>query len=189
MEGTGNFRDAKSAAAQSDARRIIRYTISVAAAILLVVIAVIGYNFYSLSANKIFIEQYSPYKLPGAGENRSYRDVENLYSQKKFDTIVEMARLSSDTLTLFLAGTSSMEMKNYTRAIRYFKRVTDLNEKAGTRNLKDETEYYLALDYIIEKDFDLSLELLHKIYNDKDHRYNQKVKRKLLKQLKWLKWR
>ena len=189
MEGKENFRDAKPAAIRSDVNRIIRYTISVVACILIVLLGVVGYNFYRLSATKIFTEQYSPYELAAPADSGTSHDVETLYREKKFDEVHEIARLSNDRFTLFLAGMSSMEIKNYARAIRYFKRVIDINEKAGTRHLADEAEYYLALAYIVEKDFDLALELLQKIHDNKDHLYNQKVGRKLIRQVKWLKWR
>lgn len=154
----------------SDARRIVRYAISVAACILLVVVGVIGYNFYKLSPNGVFNEHYEPYNLstePGTPP----------------------ATANNDTLILFLSGMSQLEKKNYSEAIPYYKKVIEANEKAGTRRFKDEAEFYLALAYICEKDFDLALELLHKIHDDPHHLYQEKVTRKLLRQVKWLKWR
>lgn len=190
MEGPGNFRDTKPAATRSDVRRIIRYTISVLACILLVVISVVGYNFYKLSSTGVFNAQYRPYGLPIAKENASSRAlVETEYLEKHFDGVVAMAKHSNDTLTLLLAGMSALELKNYMRAIEYFKKVIETNEKAGTRRLKDESEYYLALAYIAEKDFDLSLDLLQKIYEDESHLYHEEVTRKLLRQVRLLKWR
>jgi tetratricopeptide (TPR) repeat protein len=180
MQEPGNFRDAKPAATRSDARRIIRYTISV----------VMGYNFYKLSSDKVFNDYYTTYELGTPNIDRyPYSLAERAYRKKDFAEVSTLAKESKDTLSLLLAGMAQLELKNYSSAAGYYKKVIEANEKAGTRHFKDEAEYYLALSYIADKDFDLSLDLLQKIYDDKGHGYNQKVTRKLLRQVRLLKWR
>lgn len=174
----------------SDARRIIRYVISVAASIVLVVLGVMGYNFYQLSPTKVFNEQYTRYEISTTrGGGLSSLPIERAYREKHYAEVIASANNSKDTLSLLLAGMAQLELKNYSAAARNYKQVIELNEKAGTRYLKDEAEYYLALAYLADKDYDLSLDQLQKIHADETHVYHVMVKRKLIRQVKLLKWR
>lgn len=47
----------------SPVRRIVRYAVAVAASVLLVVLGITGYNFYKLSPDKVFTDNYSSYEL------------------------------------------------------------------------------------------------------------------------------
>jgi hypothetical protein len=45
------------------ARRIIRYVVAVAASVLLIFVCIVGFNFYRLSSERLFAENYSAYEL------------------------------------------------------------------------------------------------------------------------------
>jgi hypothetical protein len=44
-------------------RRIVRYSVAVAASVLLIVVCIVVYNFYQLSSDGLFAENYTAYKL------------------------------------------------------------------------------------------------------------------------------
>ena len=51
-------------------RRIIRYAVPVAASLLLLFIIIEGYKFYTLSPEKLYDENYTPYELNAAQGGR-----------------------------------------------------------------------------------------------------------------------
>ena len=52
-----------------------------------------------------------------------------------------------------------------------------------------ETEYYLFLSYIRDRDYNAALAIMEKIKNDPGHIYHKKVTSKLIRQVKLLRWR
>jgi hypothetical protein len=82
-----------------------------------------------------------------------------------------------------------MELKNIPKAIDGYKKVISLNETANTTIFKDESEYYLSLALVQYKDYKAALPLMQKINKDPNHLYHEKISSKLIRKVKWLKWR
>jgi hypothetical protein len=55
--------------------------------------------------------------------------------------------------------------------------------------LKDAAEYYLALAYLKNNDYDQSIELMNAIHANSTHFYTKKFSRKYINRVKRLKWR
>ena len=173
-------------------RRILRYSISVAATLLLIVVGIMAYNFYTLSPAKVYTAHFQSYELNTTRDTTQVRSaVEAAYRQKNYEEVNRIITTTHDSSiqTLFLGGMSRMEQKNNTRAIKLFSRLLAKNKASGQRDFNDEAEYYLALSYVRDQDYDLALAILEKIKDDPSHRYHSKVSRKFLRQLRWLKWR
>lgn len=176
----------------SPVRRIIRYSIAVAASVILIAAAIVGYNFYTLSANKLFASNYRPYELSTVRDNSGpgLSGLENDYREKKYDQVVGITYDRRFTIKeIFLRAISYVELKDNTNAIKEFKKVIAENEAAKTSFFKEEAEYYLALTYIRNKDYDFALEQLQKIQDDPNHLYHEKITGKLIHKVKMLKWR
>jgi tetratricopeptide (TPR) repeat protein len=150
---------------KSHARRVIRSTISVLATILLIAVIVFAYNFYRLSPSRIFRHHFHAYDLPA-----------------ETDTAGIAAKH-------FLEGSRLLKNNDAEKAITEFQSVLDQNKKQKVSRWNDEAEYYLALAYIKDKDYDLALPLLRKIRDDKQHLYHKQVSARLIRQVKMLKWR
>src|SRR5258706_11513819 len=97
MEAIRNFPDSElvtnsRAGKRIAIRRIIRYSIAVAAAVVLIVAGIIGYNFYNLSSNKVFISNYHPYELSALrdGDSTQVSPVEKAYREKDYKKAVEL---------------------------------------------------------------------------------------------------
>lgn len=177
----------------SSTRRIIRYSIAAAASVILIVGSIIGYNFYNLSSNKVFASNYHSYELSTVrdGDSTQVSPVEKAYREKDYKKTIELIS-QQNSLTVketFLAGMSYMELDNGTKAIDEFKKVIAGNENAKNNLFKDEAEYYLALTYIRNKDYDFALDMLRSIKETPGHLYHEKVTGKLIRQVKMLKWR
>jgi hypothetical protein len=55
--------------------------------------------------------------------------------------------------------------------------------------LKDVAEYYLALAYLKNNDYDQAIELMNVIHDNSSHLYTKKFSRKYINRVKRLKWR
>ncbi len=172
-------------------RRIIRYSIAVAASIILAVGGIMVYHIFTLSSNRIFASNYRSYELGTLRDGGTHETpVEKAYREKNYKEVVALTEKSQVAREeSFLSAMSYLELNNNTMAIERFKRVLFLNQEDKSGLWKDEAEYYLALTYVRNKDFDLALELLYKMQGNPTHLYNQKITRKLIRQVKLLKWR
>jgi len=171
-------------------RRIIRYAVPIAAGVLLMFIIIEGYKFYTLSPEKLYDENYTPYELNAAREGGdSVSAIEKAYNQKNYGEVIKLNRLSVLSIKdIFLTGMSFLEMKDYSRAVRSFQVViTDIKDNKIA--LKDVAEYYLALAYLRDRDYDQAIELMNAIHDNSSHSYTKKFSRKYINRVKRLKWR
>lgn len=176
----------------SNARRVIRYSVAVAASVILIAGTIMIYNFYNLSSDKVFSSHYQSYDLGTVrGDSVQETVLEKNYREKNFKGVTVLGeKLEPLSIqNIFLVGMAWLELGNNSKAIDQYKKVIQLNEKDGTRLEKDEAEYYLCLAYIRNRDYDLALELMHSIQDDPHHLYREKITNRFLRQVKILKWR
>jgi predicted negative regulator of RcsB-dependent stress response len=172
-------------------RRIIRYSVAVAASVLLVFLGIEGYNFYQLSPNKLFAETYLVYELTTTRDAATPESgIEKEYRAKNF---AEVIKLNGNTVLsvkdIFLTGMAYLETGDLARAISNFQLVlVDLKDN-DTTELKEVTEYYLALALLKNRDYDQAIELMNKIKDDPANLYNSKFTGKYINRVKRLKWR
>jgi tetratricopeptide (TPR) repeat protein len=175
------------------ARRILRYGIAVAASVILIVGGIIGYNFYNLSSEKVFASNYHSYELGTVRDADTVKvsPIEMAYRDKDYRKAATLFSGYSDVPIKenFLAAMSYLELGNNPAAIGAFKKVIAGNERAKSNLFKDEAEYYLALTYIRNRDYDFAIDLFRSIKENPEHLYHEKATGKLIRQLKMLKWR
>jgi len=170
-------------------RRIIRYIVAGLAIVLLIFIFIEGYKFYTLSPEKLYAENYTPYELNIGDGNDSVTAIEKAYKEKNYSEVINLNRLSVLSIKdVFLTGMAFLETKDYSRAVRSFQVViTDLKDNKIL--LKDVAEYYLALAYLRDSDYDQAIELMNAIHDNSSHAYAKKFSRKYINRVKRLKWR
>lgn len=175
----------------TSAKRNIRYAIAVAASILLIVAGYIGYNFYTLSSEKVFAANYRIYELTGVRDDSSAESaIETAYKTRKYTELLTIRLDRPFTIKEdFLRGMAYAETGDNANAILTFKKVVEDNKAAQTNIFRDEAEFYLALTYVRNKDFDFALELFKNIESSPKHLYKYKVTSKLIRQVRMLKWR
>lgn len=173
----------------SSNRRIIRYGIAIAASVLVVILGAVIYNSNSVSSEKLFAENYHSYEVSTTRNGGTTETaIEKAYKEKDYKQVTVLADTSINNIKdLFLTAMAYMELKNNVKAIEEYKKVIAKNESAGTNMLKDEAEYYLALAFLHNKDYDHALEMMNKIHNDPNHIYNEKISAKLIDKVKSLK--
>jgi len=173
-------------------RRIVRYSVTVAASVLLIIVCIVGYNFYRLSSDRLFAENYSAYELTTArGENDSTESkIEKAYGEKNYAEVIKLnANSVLSVKDIFLTAMSFLETNDPSRAISNFQVVIADVKNDKNSALKDATEYYLALAYLKNNDYDQALELMNTIHDNSSHLYTKKFSRKYINKVKRLKWR
>lgn len=173
----------------SATRRMIRYSLSVAAGVLLLFLGIAGYNFYQLSPGKVFARYYRSYELGTVRGKETETAVTRAYREKNYAQVIILAANSTDITEIFLAAMSYAEIQNYPAAIGKYKEVISRNDSNHTTLLKDDAEYYLALAYIAQKEYAAALPLLRQIKNDPFHLYHEKVSGGLIRKVRLLEWK
>ncbi len=176
----------------SSRKKIVRYSIAVAACALLVVAGITLFGSRTVSADKVFASNYHSYELSITRDaGKELTPAEKAYSEKNYREVLRIHDAGEDKTAKgeFLCGAASLELENNSMAIKCFNEVLDINKQSASLMLQDETEYYLALSYLRNKDYDLALDLMRKIKDNPDHLYQEKVTGKLIRQVKMLKRR
>jgi predicted negative regulator of RcsB-dependent stress response len=174
----------------SQARRIIRFSFSIAAAILLIFLGITVFNFYKLSPRKVVTENYISYELPSHhdGEGK-VTTVEKAYRAGDFEKAVSDSTQANSASDKMLVAHAFVELNKYPEAISYYKKVIEATHPTRDKILYDAGQYYLSRAFIYNKDYDYALSHLAIIHSDPSHTYHENVTGKLIRQVKMLKWR
>lgn len=176
----------------SAVRKTIRYSVAVAASLLLLIGGYWAYNFFTLSPDKVFASNYRSYELVTVrdGDNNEASLIEKAYLEKKYTEVIGTTfDRPYTTKELFLRAMSYSELADNPKAIDEYKKVIAQNEISKTSSFSQPAEYYLALSYILNRDYDFALDILKKIQDDPNHLYHEKISNKLIRQVRMLKWR
>jgi len=174
----------------SKVRRMIRFTVAVAASVLLIFVLIEGYKFYTLSPEKLYANNYTPYELTiKTNDTLSGSAIEKAYREKNYSGVIKLNANSVLSIKdVFLTGMAYLETKDYSRAISSF-HVVIADVKDDITPLKQAAQYYLALAYLQNSDYDQAIELMNAIHNSPSHLYKEKFSRKYINRVKRLKWR
>ena len=176
----------------SKVRRIVRYSVATAASLLLIFVCIEGYNFYRLSPDRLFTENYTAYELTTTRiENDSTESkIEKAYREKKYTEVININKNSVLSVKdIFLTGMSYLETNDLSKAISSYQVVIADIKDDKTSGLKNAAEYYLALAYLKNNDYDQAIELMNMIHDNSSHLYTKKFSGKYIKKVKQLKWR
>lgn len=171
-------------------KKIIRYSMAAAASLVLLIGGYVVYNSSALSSDKVFSSNYHAYELNVTRDgSNEFTPVERAYGEKNYTEVLRIHDAKEDRTAKaeFLTGVASLELNNNCKAIKCFKEVIEMNTGTATPVLHEESEYYLALAYINNKNYDFALTLLNKISDNEEHKYNKEVSPKLIRQVQQLK--
>jgi hypothetical protein len=176
-------KEQKQGARVFDMTKIIRYTLAVAASVLVLFIGVRLYLNAQLSPDRIYNEMFVDYNVANAraaGEQLS--SIETLYQQKDYSGATSSARtLNLSAKDSLLIGLSYLHTENNAAAINW------LHALSVTENeYRQDAEFYLALAYVKANDYSKSLPYLQKIYNNPAHLYHEQVSSDVIEKIKQL---
>lgn len=172
-------------------RKVIRYAMAIAASILLVFAGYTVYNLITITPEKVFASNFQSYELvTNRDGNTSESFILKNYRAKNFSAVTDLAFNNSFSAEeFFIRGLAFTEQNKNDSAITSFKKVLEVNNQSAKPVYNDETEYYLALLFIRNKEYSNALKLLTKISEASDHLYHDKVTDKLIRDVKKLKKR
>jgi predicted negative regulator of RcsB-dependent stress response len=161
-------------------RRIVRYTVAIAASLLLIFVCIVVYNVYRLSSERLFAENYSAYQLTSTGgeEDSTASKIEKAYRGKNYAEAIKINKNSALSVKdIFLTGMAYLETNDLSKAISSYQVVIADLEGNKTTSLKDTAEYYLALAYLKNNDYDQAIELMNTMRDKSSHQYRSKFSR------------
>ena len=177
---------------KSKMKRIVRYSVAVIAVALLIFVCVEVYSFYRLSSDRLFAEGYTAYltTTTRAENDSTGSKIEQAYRQENYEAVKKLNANSVLSVNdIFLTGMSYLETNDLAKAISSFQVVIADVKDNKAFVLKDAAEYYLALAYLKNNDYDLAIELMNSINDNPSHVYTKKFSRKYINRVKRLKWR
>ncbi len=172
-------------------KRFIRYAIAVAASVILLIGGYMVYNFYTLTPEEVYASNFQSYELVTTrdGGNEESEIIKN-YREKNFSAVVNVVNNREFTTEeIFVRGMAFSELRNSDSAISMYRNVIAANKMTAKPVYNDETEFYLGLEYIRNKEYEKALDLLNKIKQTPRHLYQNKITAKLIRQVKLLKKR
>ncbi len=152
--------------------------VSIAAMILLV--SGVGYQYASINENSIFQDANLEYKtVVTRGEAQD--KLMTLFSNRDYKGYLSayQAIENKTTENQLMAGISLLNLGNTSASIESLEPLTK-----GSSVEKDAAEYYLALSYLKNKEFEKSLQLLEAINANPEHGYHNKVSNWLIQKIK-----
>lgn len=163
--------------------KIIRYTLAVAASVLVLFIGVRLYLNAQLSPDRIYNEMFVEYNVANAraaGEQLS--SIETLYQQKNYRGVITSARMLNLTAKdSLLIGLSYLHTEKNAAAINW------LHTLSVTENeYRQDAAFYLSLAYVKLKAYGKALPYLEKIYNNPAHLYHEQVSASVMEKIKKL---
>jgi tetratricopeptide (TPR) repeat protein len=170
----------------------VRYSLAISAAILLLFLLIQAYKFYTLSTEGLFSEKYKDFKTGAiTGDSTTNLSIEKSFRNAKYQQVIYFHNKNhfSRINDLFLLGLAYLKTENLSKAIDSFNSILDKNKLFKTDTLQDETEYYLALAYLKNKDYDQAIVLMEKIHDDNAHLYQGKFTGTYIRRVKMMKWR
>lgn len=173
-------------------KRIVRYSVAVASGVTLLVLCYWAYTFYTLSPNNLYANNYIPYKIenPVTGYGDKLSDIEKAYRESNFNQVIQLNTAGPlFPRDILLTGLAFLETGNLSKAISSFQVVLADADKTKSSVLTDEAEYYLALAFLKNRDYDQAIELMIRIHDNPQHTHHEKFSRSYIRRVKMLKWR
>ncbi|MBE7170763.1 MAG: hypothetical protein INR73_09235 [Williamsia sp.] len=149
----------------------------VAASIILVIGIAAAYQYATLSARNLFDANYTAYSIHQTRGEQAASRLEQLYlhdSMQLITTVFPNTKEPSQQ-DYFYTGNAYLQLGNAPDAIRLFTLLQQKNAATNQHMLEEDTEYYLAMAYLLNREPGKALPLLTQIHNNPQHLYHDKV--------------
>lgn len=152
-------------------------TVRMAAAVLLLLVGVGSYKFFTVNATRVYEQAFIEYTLPTTRGQATITNIEQVYRAQNWAGVVATVnRLSlHDNKALFLSGFAHLQLKQYAAASLLFEKVLANNTQANDDLYRDEAQFYLALSELAGNNTSGAVQLFQQIQADKGHKYHQQA--------------
>jgi len=157
----------------------MRRKLSVAAAVLVLLMGGAAYKYFSVSATHVYEQAFIAYTLPTARGQASITDLERAYQAQNWQAVIATVSTSSltDNKALFLAGMAHLQLQQFAAAGKLFEQVRTNNAQTGDDYFQDEAQFYGALSDLEVGNTQQAVTALQQIRADKDHLYHEQALR------------
>lgn len=164
-----------------------RLFIGVAACALFIFLGVTAYQFYNLSPDKVFTENFVAYQ-PGVsrGVEKQETSIKTAYENGRYSDVVDLSKRSPTPQheDRFYVGLSYLQQNDAASAITWLQPLAE-----AINPLQQDAQFYLSLALIKNKDYSKALTWVQKIKDDEHHLYHDQYAKNIVSQLKMLRWR
>jgi hypothetical protein len=167
--------------------KMVRYGIAAAACILFVIAGIKAYQFYSLNPGNLYDQAYVDYQLSNTrGTEPPRSETETAYQQKNYGKVIALGKENKapSASESFFTGLAHMQKNDFAAAIPHLKLTAS---SADTK--KADAEFYLAMAFLRNGDYDQSISLMEKIKADPRHPYRERFNNKYIDKVRMLKWK
>ncbi|MDN3655026.1 hypothetical protein QWZ08_05285 [Ferruginibacter paludis] len=163
-------------------RSMLRYSLRIAAILILAAGSFFTYQYFSATPEKLFSQNFASFKINetrGTGTSA----LKNAYQKGDMPAVIEQYKLLQQPgkEDYFLAGNAYLNSKQPSNAIDAFITLQQKNKTDNTHYYEEDTEYFLAMSYLAANEAEKAFPLLKKINADVTHPYHQHVSDWLLR--------
>jgi len=179
---------------RSKVRSIVRISMRVAASIVFILFAGGVYEYVTISSKSLFKQQYSAFSLPVSRGVETESGAQAAFRLKDYDKVINIAESQKSSagysqVESFLAAQSYLAKNETRNAIFWFEATREKNLSFQTSIYQDDTEYFLALCYLQDKQIQKAWPLFQKMHDNQNHLYHDKVDTWFMARLQLLKWK
>jgi hypothetical protein len=167
----------------------MRITTAVFAVLVLLLFFWKGYVLYQMSPDELFDKMYVPFST---GSNTGTQPpakygIEQYYAAGNYvaATLQSKKQLQLTEKEKLLTGLAYLHRQDYSKAIKWLEPASN-NFKSPYRQ---QAEFYLALTYLKNEDYDHSIETMEHIAYMPTHPYHNRISKSIISVVKLLKWR
>lgn len=168
-------------------RQHLGWALRIAASVLLILVGFAAYQLTTINGRSLYVGNFVGYELTSTrGTDAPPSVLESRYRSGDFAGVVQQG----DTLTrktvpdLFLNAVAHLQLNQYKPAIGLLEQARKANQLLITPYFKPEIDYYQAMAYLGDNNYDKALQLLEQIQQDDQHPYHNFVSRTDLWKLK-----
>lgn len=172
-------------------RTMARISMRIAAGIIVLIIAGASYQYFVITPERLFNENFSTYTLGSSRAADELSPLEKAFRQRDFKTTIALFNSISNRTPkdYFLAGNAYLEIEDLSNAIIHFNNCIATNQAFQTTTYLEDAEYYLAVSYLKNKEINKALPLFEKIHAQSLHLYHDKVSNWFITKVKVAGWK
>jgi hypothetical protein len=148
-------------------KRIVKYSLAIAASIIIVLVGVNFFTSSQLSSEKLYNEAFVDYDASGSRTNEQQPEITSLYGAHNYTAVVGKANSQGlsqkDSL---LVGLSYLKTNQLHKAASWFATISQQSP------VKQDAEFYLAMTYLKNKNYGEAVRLMEQIHGNPSHVYH-----------------
>jgi len=147
-------------------KKIIRYSLAVAASVIIILVGANLFSSSSLSAQKLYNEAFVDFDASGVRGNSNKTSMSSLYDEHKYSDVISHSITPLAQTDSLLVGLSYLKMEKTGEAINWLESISMQN------SMRQDAEFYLALAYLKSENYSKALRLMESIHSNPVHIYH-----------------